>query len=399
MMIFSGIHKNTPYMNNTMSVPYWRLSGFYFFYFATLGGFLPYWSLYLKDSGFNPVEIGELSAFLVGTKIIAPNLWGWIADHTGKSLRIIRLAAFFAALLFAGFLFAHNYVWFAWITVAFSFFWNAVLPQFEAVTLFHLKNEAHRYSQIRLWGSVGFIVTVLGVGWLLDKQPVAMLPFVIIALLILNWWVTLITPEAKTVNYESVPLRMLQIIKKPEVLAFFVVNILLQVAHSPYYVFYSIYLKHYQYSATVTGLLWALGVLAEIVLFIYMGRLLKRFSLRAILLFSLTLAIGRWLIIGWCPEQLSLLILAQLLHAATFGGAHVVAIHLVHLYFGDQHQGKGQALYSSLSFGVGGVLGSLYSGYYWESLGPRFVYSVAALCCGLALVIAYIWVGRGKVKC
>ena len=100
----------------------------------------------------------------MGTKIIAPNLWGWIADHTGKSLRIIRLAAFFAALLFAGFLFAHNYVWFAWITVAFSFFWNAVLPQFEAVTLFHLKNKAHRYSQIRLWGSVGFIVTVLGVG-------------------------------------------------------------------------------------------------------------------------------------------------------------------------------------------------------------------------------------------
>ena len=123
-----------------MSVPYWRLSGFYFFYFATLGGLLPYWSLYLKDSGFNPVEIGELSAFLVGTKIIAPNIWGWIADHTGKSLRIIRLAAFFAALLFAGFLFAHNYVWFAWITVAFSFFWNSVVPQFEAVTLLHLKN-------------------------------------------------------------------------------------------------------------------------------------------------------------------------------------------------------------------------------------------------------------------
>jgi len=381
-----------------MSVPYWRLSGFYFFYFATLGGFLPYWSLYLKESGFNPIEIGQLSALLVGTKIIAPLLWGWIADHTGKSLRIIRIAAFFAALLFAGFLVAQHYFWFAWITIAFSFFWNAVLPQFEAVTLFHLKNKPQRYSQIRLWGSVGFIVTVLGIGRLLDSQPVALLPFVITALLVLSWWVTLITPEARTVHHEPAALGMLQIIKKPEILAFFVVNILLQMAHAPYYVFYSIYLKHYHYSATVTGLLWALGVLAEIVLFLYMRRLLKHCTLRGVLLLSLLLATGRWLIIGYFPDYLGLLILAQLLHAATFGGAHVVAIHLVHCYFGRQHQGKGQALYSSLSFGLGGMVGSLYSGYYWELLGSRLVYSTAAVCCGVAFVIAYIWVGRENAQ-
>lgn len=381
-----------------MSVPYWRLSAFYYFYFATLGGFLPYWSLYLKNSGFNPIEIGELSALLIGTRIIAPNLWGWIADHTGKSLLLIRIASFFAALLFAGFLLAHNYFWFAWITIGFSFFWNAVLPQFEAVTLFHLKNEPHRYSRIRLWGSVGFIVTVLGIGRLLDSQPIELLPIVIITLLISSWGVTLITPDAKAMSHGTAPLEMLQIIKKPEVLAFFVVNILLQVAHAPYYVFYSIYLKHHHYSATVTGLLWALGVLAEIVLFVFMSRLLNRFSLRAILLFSLVLATGRWLIIGWCPEYFGLLIIAQLFHAATFGGAHIVAIHLVHFYFGGQHQGKGQALYSSLSYGLGGMLGSLYSGYYWESLGSRLVYSMAAICCSIAFVIAYVWVGRENAQ-
>ncbi len=384
-------------MNNPSSVPYWRLSGFYFFYFSTLGCFIPYWSLYLKGIGFSPIEIGELSAFLLGTKIIAPLLWGWIADHTGKSLRLIRIALFFAALLFGGFLYAQDYRWFASVTVAFSFFWNAVLSQFEAVTLFHLKNDSHRYSQIRLWGSIGFIVTVLGMGWLLDKQPIAILPFAIIFFLTSNWCVTLITPEAK-LSHEVTKQGMLQIIKKPEVLAFFAVNLLLQVSHSPYYVFYSIYLKHHHYSATITGLLWALGVLAEILLFVHMKRLLKRFSLRAILLASLVLASIRWLIIAWCPEYLGLLIFAQLLHAATFGGAHVVAIHLLHLYFGDQHLGKGQALYTSISFGVGGVLGSLYSGYYWESLGSRTVFSVAALFCGFAFLMAYFWVGRENSK-
>ncbi|MDD5580123.1 MAG: MFS transporter [Methylobacter sp.] len=377
-----------------MTVPYWRLSGFYFFFFATLGGLLPYWSLYLKDSGFNPVEIGKLSALLVGTKIIAPNLWGWIADHTCKSLRIIRIASFFAALIFAGFLFTHGYVWFAWITVGFSFFWNAVLPQFEAVTLFHLKNEPHSYSQVRLWGSFGFIVTVLTIGWLLDSQPIAILPLIITVLLILTWCVTLITPQAQAVSDGSAPVSLLHLLKKPEVLAFFVVYMLLQVAHAPYYVFYSIYLNLYHYTGTLTGILWALGVLAEIFLFIYMRRLLKRFSLRNILLFSILLSIVRWCLVAWYADYLGCLIIAQILHAATFGSAHVAAIHLVHLYFGHQHQGKGQALYSSVGMGLGGMLGSLFGGYYWEALRPELVYTMAAIACSIAFVIAYMWVGR-----
>ena len=382
-----------------MPVPYWRLSGFYFFYFSALGAMLPYWSLYLHDRGFTPVEIGELSALLVGTKIIAPNLWGWLADYTGKSLRIIRIASFFAALLFTGFLFAKNYFWFAWITVAFSFFWNAALPQFEAATLFHLKSDTHRYSRIRLWGSIGFIVTVLGVGRLLDSHPIVLLPVVIALLLSLIWGVALLTPDAHAGSHGFEPVGIMKILKKPEVLAFLLVYMLLQMAHGPYYIFYSIYLQQYHYSATMTGFLWSLGVFSEIVLFIYMQRLLKRFSLRQVLLLSILLAVMRWQLISGGADYLGLLLVAQFLHAATFGGAHVAAIHLVHLYFGQQHQGKGQALYSSLSFGLGGMLGSLYSGYYWDSLGAEFVYSMAAIVCGIAFIIAYLWVGRENSQC
>ena len=120
-----------------MAIPYWRLSAFYFFYFATLGGFLPYWSLYLENIKFNALEIGELSALMVATKVIAPNLLGWIADHTGRTLRVIRISCFLATLIFAGFFYKDSYLWVAMITVGFSFFWNAGLPQFEAATLFH----------------------------------------------------------------------------------------------------------------------------------------------------------------------------------------------------------------------------------------------------------------------
>jgi PPP family 3-phenylpropionic acid transporter len=90
------------------------------------------------------------------------------------------------------------------------------------------------------------------------------------------------------------------------------------------------------------------------------------------------------------------MVFAQLLHAASFGSSHVVAIHLVHKYFGEQHQGKGQALYSSLSFGLGGMVGSLFSGYFWDLYGAWFVYTLAAFSCLIAFFIAYIWVGREK---
>jgi len=227
-----------------------------------------------------------------------------------------------------------------------------------------------------------------------NPSPALLLPAVITALMTVIWLVSLITPATQASNHETAAIGIMQILKKPEVVAFLVANMLLQLAHAPYYVFYSIYLKHYQYSASLTGFLWALAVFAEIILFIYMRRILKRFFLRTILLFSSLLSIVRWLMIGWCVDYFWLLIFAQLLHAATFAGVHVAAIHLVHHYFGDRHQGKGQALYASLSFGLGGMLGSYYSGYYWELLGAEFVYSMAAAFCSIAFVIVYIWVGR-----
>lgn len=379
-----------------MPIPYWRLSNFYFFYFATLGCFLPYWNLFLKHTGFSAAQIGELSALLMATKIISPSLWGAIADRTGKRLEIIRLTAFFTALLFSGFFFKTGLVWFMVITFGYGFFWNASLPQFEAATLFHLKNEPQRYSEIRLWGSIGFIVAVLGAGHFLDHHNISTLPMLVVALFFCTWFATLCVPDIKKTKSEQQTVSVFQILKQPEIIAFFIVYLLLQVAHGPYYVFYSIHLKQLHYSSTLIGELWALGVMAEVFLFVYMKKVLNLFSLRQILLSSVFLSIVRWLIIGYAANSLYWLIGAQLLHAATFGAAHVTAIHLIHRYFKQQHQGKGQALYASFSFGLGGMIGSLFSGYYWEQLGATLVYSIAAGCCLLAFMIAYFWVGTNK---
>lgn len=380
-----------------MRVPYWSLSSFYFFYFATLGAILPYWSLYLRHAGFSAHHIGVLNAVLVATKIISPNLLGWLADRTGRGLSLIRWSSAIAALFFAGFFYIAVGFWqFVILTIAFSAFWNATLPQFEAQTLQHLKAVPQRYSQIRLWGSVGFIVAVVGVGQILDEWGMSSLIGVIASLLVANWLVALWVPRAAAAEKTKAGQGVWSILLRSEVILFFLVYLLLQVAHGPYYVFYSVYLKQMGYSTLLTGGLWGLGVAAEIVMFMLARHFLEWFSLRSLLLWALVLSTVRWWLISQLANDLSWLVFAQLLHAATFGLAHLVAIQLLRQYFGPTHSGKGQALYSSIAFGLGSMLGSLYSGFFWDFLGPQAVYVLASLASGFAWLLAFLGVARQK---
>ncbi|QSA99202.1 MFS transporter [Methylococcus sp. EFPC2] len=389
-------YKNRPDQRSAhLHLPYWRLSGFYFFYFAGLGAFLPYWSLYLKGEGYDAEQIGVLLALFAATRLITPNLWGWLADVSDRSMRLIRIASLFTALSFLLFERISGYGWMMAATVVAGLFWNAPLPLFEAVTLAYLRDQAHRYSRIRLWGSIGFIVAVLAIGRALDTVLlIECLPLLLFLLFVGMTAFSLTVPE------RSVRLRhgdggsWWSLLCKPHIIAFCAVFMLTQAAHGPYYTFFSIYLKDHGFDGAQTGLLWSLGVVAEIVLFLVLHRVLARFSLRRILLVSCLLGVLRWTLIGGWIDSLPVVLGAQLLHAATFGSTHVVAIQLIRKYFSGAHHGKGQSLYSSASYGLGGMIGSYYSGALWDSLGPQVVFALAALASLLATLIVWIWVER-----
>ncbi len=369
---------------------YIRLSGFYLFYFATLGVLLPYWGLYLLALGFQPARIGELLAIAQVTKLIAPNLWGWLGDRTGQRIRIVRWACLATALCFAGVYIADgSYGRLALVTLLFSFFWNAALPQFEAVTLNHLGEHVHRYSRVRLWGSVGFIGAAVGMGPVVENWGVATVPAALLGLFAALWLNSLAVPESVQAP-DSYPTRPIgQVLRQPAVIAFFTVCFLNQAAHGPYYGFFSLYLETFGYSRELIGLMWGLGVAVEVGMFIFMHRLLPRFGPRRLLLAALIMAALRWLLIGHFAADLPILLFAQTLHAFTFGVFHAASIHLVHQFFPGALQGRGQALYSSLSFGAGNAVGSLAAGYLWEGLGPAMMFDLAAALAILGGLVAW----------
>jgi len=378
---------------------YWRLSAFYFFFFASIGALMPYWSLYLQTIGFNAIAIGELTAIIFLTKIIAPNIWGWIGDRTGRHITLVRLGALLTAICFLGIFAAGNhYLWIALIIGLSSFFQNATLPQFEAVTLAHLGKKAQYYSNIRLWGSVGFIIAVTFLGWLFQYISVTHLPLLIVILFVGIWLTSLLVPEKVPEQKSIVHKPFLQILKQPSVIAFFLICFLMQASHGPYYTFYSIYLEDQGYTRSLIGQLWALGVIAEVGVFLIMYRLLTRFSLSSLFMFSIATTSIRWLLIGYYVESLPILLFAQLIHAASFGMYHGVVMQSIRQIFPDYHQGRAQALYSSVSFGAGGALGSLVSGYTWDNAGAQITYLWAALICLIAVWICWQWVGHRTEK-
>ncbi|ARN76110.1 MFS transporter [Oceanicoccus sagamiensis] len=378
--------------SSSASVPYWRLSSFYFFYFALVGAWMPFWPLYLQENGFNAADIGYLAGILMATKIVAPNIWGWLADKTGRRMSIIRAGSLIALVIFLGLFWnIDSFWWMAIIIAGYSFFWNAVLAQFEVVTLSHLGTRYQRYSQIRVWGSIGFIIAVTLLGYSFDYLSISWLPWVIVFLLLGIWLSSLTVNEKEPLQTSDSERRSLKsVLKQPAVIAFLIACFLLQVSHGPYYTFFSVYLEDHGYSRTVTGLLWSLGVLAEVVVFIVMHKLLQRFSLRQIMFTSLILAVIRWLLLGFYVDDWLIVIIAQLMHAATFGSYHAFAVEMVRRFFTGGLEGQGMAMYSGLSFGAGGAVGAVLSGWVWE-ISPQITFVAAAVACVLATLVS-CWV-------
>jgi len=377
------------------AVPYWRLSGFYFFYFAFVGAISPFWGLYLRALAFNAFQIGVLMSLLQVMRIFAPNIWGHMADRSGRRSAIVQLAAVGSVLAFCGVFFGSSFWWMFAVMAALSFFWSASLPLVEAMTLSHLGERIDAYGRIRLWGSIGFIVMVVGLGYAFDHVSIAWLPWAVLVVMLGIAAFARVIPEAEILAHPGDHHSIVDIVKRPEVASLLAACLLMAATHGPYYTFYSIYLVDHGYGKSTVGWLWALGVLCEIGIFLIIPRIFARVSPRRLILASFGLAVLRFLLIAWGVETSWVVWGAQTLHAFTFGTYHAAAVALIHRHFRGRHQARGQALYTSLSYGVGGTLGGLVSGVTWDRLGADWTFTLAAGSAALAWAVYARW-GRTK---
>lgn len=351
---------------------------------------MPYWSLYLEGQGYSYLQIAMLMATIQLTKIVAPSVWGHLGDRIGQRVWLVRFGAISGSLFFTGVFLEPGFYGLLLVMLIFTFFWNAILPLYEVITLRTLGPHRERYGKIRLWGSVGFIGAVALVGGLLEWLPVGYLPYLLLPVFAGIAISAFLLPSERGQRKPPAPRGSLKaIVTHPAVLAFFAMNFLLQVSHGAYYTFFSIHLAQHGYGKLAIGLLWSLGVLAEIGLFLVMHRLSRRFSVRQIVLGALFLTMIRWLLIAELTSVLPILLLAQLLHAVSYGALHAVSVQYVQGFFGQHHHGQGQALYSGLTFGAGGALGAWLSGFLVDGFSTSAAFLGGAAAMALALIISW----------
>ena len=372
-------------------VPYWRLSGYYFFYFAFVGVFSPYFGLYLQSLSFSAWDISVLMTQMQLMRLVGPYFWSALVDRFDLRMAVIRTSGAATLLLFCTLFFVRSFEALLLCIGLFSFFWVAALPLVETATFDHLRNDPGRYSRIRLWGSVGFIATVLGAGALLDHSSPGSQLWLCAACLAGLMGCGLSIPDSPQAHPHQEQPSIGRILRQPHVIALLTACVFMSAAHGALYVFYAIFLSEHGYSKSMVGTLWTLGVLVEIGLFFYMGRIMQRFSLRAILLASLGAAAIRFVTIGLAVDSPVVLAIAQLLHGLTFAAFHSAAIAAISRWFAGNTRARGQAVYSSLSFGAGGAIGGLVSGWAWEYFGGRVAFASGSLFAVLGLLVMYRW--------
>ncbi len=370
---------------------------FYGFYFAALALFLSFFPMYFDYLGFNGRQIGVLFALAGLTKLFASNLWAYIATRYLDELQVIQIACLGSLIAGVGVIFVHQYVLMLITVTIFGFFCTGILSQLEMVTLKGLKlanGNTDAYGRLRLYGSIGFVVSVLCGGVLFEMYGIQFLPVMYVGMFVVLFLISLLLiPGYHLSNNLS-----LSTIKKSKslksllsdksisipVVLFLLAGLLLNVSHGPLNNFFGIYLKGIGYSEVDVGIFWAVSVVAEICLMAFSVRIFERFNVVHVFVFSIAIGVVRWSVMPLVQgathwHEWLVLFLLQVLHAFNFGAFHLSSVKIIEKLFSDGHAVQGQALYSSVCFGLGGALGSIISGQAWL-YGAEALFFVAVLC-------------------
>ena len=349
-------------------------------YFAHIGFFNPYLPLWLKDLGLGLVAISLLTSVQAATRLFAPYIWGWVSDHTGERVKLLRLGAAVALASACLLWLEPTPLWLGVVLFVMFTHTSAMMPMSEAA-MAHLVSQggafdAKRYGRVRLWGSIGFLLTVFAAGawfeaWGMRQFPTLTI-FSLLAVLLSALWVPDLK-EATPAAHEPRP-AVWPVLRQPAVRWFFASTFFHVLSHIGIYVFFSLYLDSLGYSKTVIGLMWAVSVLVEIAWFFWQSRWLHWLPMSGWLVLCAGAMVLRMALTAAWADVLWVLVLAQALHALTFAAHHTACVAMVSHHFPARLRGRGQALYAVLAYGCSGVIGGLSGGVLSERLGLGAVF-------------------------
>jgi PPP family 3-phenylpropionic acid transporter len=373
-----------------------RFAGYYGAVFLALGVYLPFWPVWLAGRGLGAAEIGLLLALTSWVKVLSVPPVARLADRTGRPKGVIVLLAAASLASFAAFFLAERFWAILAVQLLTALAFHGLIPLAESHTMRAVGAAEIDYGRVRLWGSIAFILGALGAGELLARHEPGLLLWLILAALAATLAAALGLPERREPQPGAGPRPSLRALLSDRGFLLFVLGAaLLQASHAVYYGFSALAWRAAGLGAATVGWLWAEGVLAEIVFFAAGGALLRRLGPRGLLALAGLGGLVRWTVLAG-TTALPALITVQLLHALTFGAAHLGAVHFIAQRAPPGLGATAQGLYAALSGGLAMGLASLLAGWLYGTIEARAFYAMAVMSAlGLALALA---LGRHDVR-
>jgi len=338
-----------------------------------------------------------MTGLIALAKVIAPPWVGHILDRQSAthSHRFIVVASCMSVITAVLFGLSDNPVLFAAIVLLFGVFWATILPLTDRLSISISESASISdptsesipadYGRLRVWGSVGFIITSLAGGIWLVGEHIHAFPFILAALMLVLVFASLGFPKIKqitppTLKHAAFPTQFYILLA---------IAFIMQVSHGAYYGFFSLYLADAGYSGTQIGLYWVVGVLAEIVLMWLWSRPIQHARPSLVFSICLLLAALRWLGTAMTTDPV-LLTALQLLHAASFAAFHVAAIAWVKRLAPDSRHAAAQGAYAAAGFGLGSSIGIMGCGLIVGNAGYATAFYVCALIALLGTPLAWL---------
>ena len=349
----------------------------YFLYFGVMGVFLPFFNLYCYHIGFSGFQIGVLSGIRSVALVVFPLFWGLVADRFHARRKIYIGGNLISTLFWALLLFTADFNAMVLIIALYGMFYAPIISFLEAFTMDALGDDKASYGRLRAYGSISFILTVLILGKILDLAGVGIIVALILAGSLVQAVAAFKIPDVQIKKQVS-DRAGLRFFMRPRVLVFLTCAFLMLVSHGTYYGFYSIHLETLGLDKTFIGFTWALASTAEILVMVKSDRLFARFSLEKVLVFSFIVAALRWLILYTTATPV-IILLSQVLHAVTYGTFHMASILYIDRLTPDASKTMGQAVNNAVTYGLGLVVGFLFSGILYERLGAYNLFGISSI--------------------
>ncbi len=356
------------------------LGTFYFFYFSIIGVYIIFMPKVLAMSGYSATEIGTIFAVAPLVRFLLPFAF---TRGLKLSVKTFNAALFIMLLSSVAFYFSlDNFYKLLLANIGLGIGLSLILPYIELIALSQIGKE--KYGKIRLYGSVGFVLVALVLVRFLS-EPIVALEFLVVLTFLTAIVAFVIAKNANKTEDKTEALE-----NDINLLAdwrLWLGLTLMQVSFGAYYNFFTIYETDHSVSMQMTIYLWSFGVLAEIFMLYFQGKLLRG-NLLLILQATTAMTALRWFLLFLFPQNLLILFFSQTLHALSFALFHSAAIsYLFYLY---KHKPLAQQFFSGISYGLGGFSGALLAGYIYEFY-PKYLFLSSAALALLACWFLYAW--------